>query len=375
MRRKLTVIALQVLLLGAPMAMSQTAVPTRRDSALAQELGIDWSSSPVAAIQSAVFYNRVPSGVVKLNAKTGQQLWSFSPKRGWIGSNVVILGPQVYFTRNALSPCGPVYALNSDSGRIAWSKEYSSCRIWSDGQHLYLQGSSGDGVRALDPVTGNLEWSAEDETPQFIDTLVALNGRVYTNDRILNSETGKTVFWWPKDAGITTLLASSGAVFTGTKKGSIIAYDAGTLKRKRQSSVLVNKNIESMMVVGKRIFAVAYAEEAKSARNGLLQAFDAETGNQEWSLRITSCCRSLDAAPLGAAPGLLMIILPTDKKSGSDLVAFDPATGRVLWSFTSSVTLQGQPIAQGEHVYVVDAQDDLIALNASTGKQAWMRKP
>lgn len=375
MQRKSAIIALKALLFAALLAMSQIAVSPLQDSALAKEPSIDWSSSPVAASPSAVFYNNVPSGIVKLNAKTGQQLWAFSPTKGWIVSNVVTLRSRVYVTGNALSPCGPIYALNSDSGKVVWSRKYSSCRIWSDGQRLYLQGNSGDGVRALDPVTGDLLWSADDETPHFIDTLVAMSGRVYTNDRVLNSKTGKTVLWWPHDSDVTTLLASHGTIFMGTENGAVVAYDARTLKRKWHSSVLAGKNVESMVAVGKLIFAVAYTGEAKSARNGLLQAYDAGTGKKKWSLRIASCCRSLDAAPLGAAPGLLMVILPTDKKSGSDLVAFDPATRGILWSFKSSITLQGPPIAQGKHVYVVDAQDDLIALNASTGKQVWMHKP
>ena len=148
-----SVVALGLLLASKVLLASQPTASHDQHSQSTCEAGVDCSSSVVAASQSAVFYNHVPLGIVKLNVKTGKPLWTFSPPKGWIGSNLIILGSRIFFSGNAWSPCGPVYALEKDTGKVLWSQEYSSCRIWSDGQRLYLQGDSGDGVRALDSAT------------------------------------------------------------------------------------------------------------------------------------------------------------------------------------------------------------------------------
>jgi len=339
------------------------------------EAGVVCSGSLVAAGRGALFYNRVPTGIVKLDAQTGQPLWTFSPPKGWVASNLVTTRSLLFFAGNTAGPCGPIYAVDTESGQTKWSKDYSSCRLWSDGQRLYIQGATGDGVRALDPMTGQQLWLAEDETPQFVLNLVVRNGRVYTNDRVLDAETGKTLFWWPKEAAISSLLAGDSLVYAAGRSGVVTAYGATAQQKEWQSKLLAGERIVIFATASELVYAVGYAGNSMKARDGILQAFHANSGEPKWQYRIQSCCQDLDASPVGVGGSVLFLLKPLDAESGTELVALDAATGKLLWSFQSTVTLQGPPFPRRPNVYVVDAQGTLVALEASTGRRVWAYKP
>jgi outer membrane protein assembly factor BamB len=372
-RREFIPAACAVALFSAMLAGGQSGASDRENLGPACEAGVECSSFFVASSRSALFYNRVPTGIVKLEIKTGRPLWTFSPRKGWVASNLVTTRSVLFFAGNTAGPCGPIYAVDTGSGRLKWSKDYSSCRIWSDGERVYLQGASGDGVRALDPVTGQQLWFAEDETPQFAQALVVRNGRVYTNDRVLDAKTGKTLLWWPKDANVSSLLGSGQLVYAGSVNGTLTAYDATSLKVVWRSTLLAGREIVSTLATGGLIYAVGYGGNAANSRDGILQAFEAPTGEPKWRFHIKSCCQKLDASPVSVGEKALLVLKPSDQESGTELLALDAATGKLLWSFESALTLQGPPFTQGQRIYVGDSRDRLIAVEG--GRSLWAYEP
>lgn len=381
MQRKCLAIVFGVLVIGTNFAMGQPAASRDADLLSACEAGVDCSSSPVAAAGSAVFYSRAPTAIVKLDIQTGKPLWTFAPPKGWIASNLVALGSRVFFAGNTAGPCAPFYAIDARTRRAEWWKGYGSCPIWSDGRRLYLQGGNGDGdgVMAVDPATGDEIWHAEGKAPRFVQTLVVRSGRIYTDDRGLDAKTGKTLFWWPKDSDISGVAATDSVVLIGGyidgHAGMLSAYSTKTLKKEWQSTLLEGKHIVSAVAANELVYAVGYKGSSTSPRDGVLQAFDARTGQSEWSYRIHSSYQNLDASPVSMGYNALFLLKPADKKSGTVLVALNPVTGKPMWSFRSTVTLQGPAFGYGSRVYVTDSQDGLIALDAATGKTIWAYKP
>ncbi|MFD9864794.1 serine/threonine-protein kinase [Streptomyces alboflavus] len=53
--------------------------------------------------------------------------------------------------------------------------------------------------------------------------------------------------------------------------------------------------------------------------------------------------------------------------------AFDPGTGRRLWSRTSSVDFPGPPLAAGSRLYIASPTGRLAALDRSSGEEIWAR--
>jgi outer membrane protein assembly factor BamB len=380
MRKKFVAVAFGVFLLYAILSVGQPRGSRYTGSVSPCRAGIDCSKFPAVASDAVLYYGST-TNIIALNVETGKPLWTYSMQKGWVASNLVTLGSRVFFASNTAGPCAPVYAIGTGTQKIEWSKDYGSCPIWSDGRRLYLQGGNGDGdgIIAVDPATGKELWHAEGETSRFVQTLVVRNGRIYTDDRVLDAKTGKTLLWWPKDSSISGITATDSVVviggYIGGRNGVLSAYNATTLEKEWQSTLLAGKDIVSAVAADKLVYVVGYTGSATSARDGVLQAFDANTGQPEWSYQIHSCCQNLDVLPVSVRENALFLVEPADAQSGSKLVALGPATGKPLWSFQSAATLQGPAYPHGWRVYVTDSQDKVIALDTATGRSAWAYQP
>jgi len=315
--------------------------------------------------------------IVELNSVSGRPLWSYSPPEGRFSSNVVALGELLFFAGHGPGPCRPIYALKAETRKLVWSKGYGSCELWTDGQRLYLQGESGDGIRALAPATGKELWRAEDETPEFVKALVIRGGRIYTKDRIVDAKTGKTILWMPNYPYISSLLPTDDTVFTGTTNGTLNAIDLSNAKERWHSHPTEGYEIIAIVSSDQLVYAVAYEETSSGARarNASLQAFRYDNGQLRWSYPIHSCCQNLDYYPIGEGGGKLFLLTPEGEKSGTKLIALDGETGKWLWTYQSEATLQGPPAFEGERLYVTDSNGGLTALDASTGKSIWKYQP
>ena len=380
MRRKFIAVAFGVFLLHPILSVGRPGRGRYAGTVSTCRSGGDCSKFPAAASDAALYYGSTTS-IIALNVETGKPLWTYSLKKGWIASNVVALGSSVFFASNTAGPCAPVYAIGTETQKIEWSKDYGSCPIWSDGRRLYVQGGNGggDGIIAVDPATGKELWHAEGETPRFVQTLVVRNGRIYTDDRVLDAKTGKTLLWWPKDSSISVITATNSVVviggYIGGHNGILSAYHATTLEKEWQSTLFIGKDIVSAVAADKMAYVVGYTGSATSARDGVLQAFNANTGQTEWSYQIHSCCQNLNASPISIGQNALYLVEPADAQSGAKLVALDPVTGKLLWSFQSAAMVQGPAFPQGSRVYVTDPQDKVIALDAATGRSVWAYQP
>lgn len=336
--------------------------------------GLDCSELPVARSAGGIVYN-TGDAIVQLNPATGKPLWIYSPAKGRISSNIVTLDNLLFFTGNTAGPCGPIYALDGSTRKVVWSMSYSSCKLWTDGRLLYLQGDSGDGVRALIPTNGKQEWSAEDETPTFVQALVTQSSRIYTDDRILNERTGQTILWLSKHSYLPSFLPAGDILFTGTRDGSLNALDISNASERWHSQRLKGWEVNAILTSDGLVFATAYEGNATSSRNGILRAFRLDNGQLRWSYPLHSCCQNLPPSPIAEAGGKLFLLTPKDAKSGTTLIALDGQTGKPLWSHESETTLNGPPAVEGEHIYLTDSKGGLIALDSATGRSLWKYEP
>ncbi len=53
------------------------------------------------------------------------------------------------------------------------------------------------------------------------------------------------------------------------------------------------------------------------------------------------------------------------------MTALDAATGAVVWTSKVDLPIHGAPTVQGQRVFVIDVDNQLIAFNANTGQQDW----
>jgi outer membrane protein assembly factor BamB len=153
-----------------------------------------------------------------------------------------------------------------------------------------------------------------------------------------------------------------GRLYFANNSGVLFAVDAKTGKRVWQyHSERVQAS--SPTVFGRTVLHTFLyrSEQKKSAQDGELIAFDADTGKIRWRKHL---------APSESSPLVHRDRIYVGDWSGK-VYALDPRTGGVLWTFQTGGEVKGAVAASGGRVFVGSYDHHLYALNARTGKQLW----
>jgi len=283
-----------------------------------------------------------------------EALWSKSVGRPIFCSPAVKDGHVFVGTYSYETHTGSILAFDAATGTTLWEKRtgriHSSSPTVADGT-LYI--NSGDGenpelVHAVDAATGDTLWTHEFEkgsgmrsSPTVVDGVVYATAELDNPDqdvtdvvvRALDAETGSQQ--WSTRIQCTALEYSSPAVVDGTVYHHIIPVDE---------------------------------------RDGLLFAFDAESGETEWKV-LTSNMRGSPTIVDGVlyhSTGLLGG--ESTGLLGGGVVARDPATGEPLWKAVLEKEGEarfGPAVADGT-VYATTADPgNVIAVDTDTGDVEW----
>lgn len=200
-------------------------------------------------------------------------------------------------------------------------------------------------------------------------------------------EDGPRIVWRrPLGEGYSAIVARDGALYTLYRDGGqevVVSLDADTGRTRwryaypaplPKSPVLDFWNesagpgpYATPLIVGSRLFAVGVA--------GHLHAFDAASGEVLWSKNLVE---DLDAKGFrGAAASPIVygetLILPV-AGPGSGVVAFDLATGSVVWTNGDLAAAPASPVlidVDGEPQLVVFGQKRVAGLDPSSGTLLW----
>jgi outer membrane protein assembly factor BamB len=100
-----------------------------------------------------------------------------------------------------------------------------------------------------------------------------------------------------------------------------------------------------------------------------ITAHDGRTGAQVWRANIVPKSKRAQEAwggGLASAGGKVFV------SSGyREVVELDAATGKLLWRTPTEAPVHAAPTVYGGRVFVVDINDEMLALNADTGLQEW----
>lgn len=97
-------------------------------------------------------------------------------------------------------------------------------------------------------------------------------------------------------------------------------------------------------------------------------ALDAGSGAQAWRANIRPEGRERGGFGGGIAVGGGKVFVSSGYRTIS---ALDQATGQVLWTTPVDVPVHGAPTVAGSRVYVVDVENQIVALDVNTGRQDW----
>lgn len=238
------------------------------------------------------------------------------------------------------SPTGTVSAHALANGARAWSADVSpdgedtavsGGGIAIDGGRLYAATGYGE-LRALDPATGGVLWTARLDGPA---------------------------------RGAPT--AAGGRVYVVTRANSVLAVDAGT----GQTVWTGSTSGSGASLLGAASPAVGGGLVIVPSSSGEILAFDAATGAQKWGASVGGGSRTSAVTGIQDASASPVIhdgvVYATG--IGGRIIAVRLATGEEIWA--REIGSAHMPIVSGGTVFLVDLNDRAVALDRQTGAVLW----
>jgi outer membrane protein assembly factor BamB len=327
----------------------------------------------LAVVGNTLFLDDFADEILALDALTGNLRWRATTDNIVMSTPIVSRG-LVYVGTGHNGAAGAMNDHNGGGG-FAYALPVGATDLIKWGR------PEGDHVIALDAATGAERWkyrTAGEDMPSpalVADMLVFANGDFHAYG--LDPSRGEAA--WQRDLnGISTMASASVSgsraivsVCSGPKmQGHTIALDAHTGKIVWNAAV---GDCDSAPTLGLgRVFVSGVDGNAASfgyGARGVVTAIDEKTGKVEWSYRSSEVgpytqISSNERAIAGTyADGYYFQSIPTS----NELVAFDPATGRVRWRLRTAGPIKMSPVVKHGVLYVGDTVGLFYRIEAARG--------
>ncbi|MGH3250113.1 MAG: PQQ-binding-like beta-propeller repeat protein [Trebonia sp.] len=344
---------------------SQFSLPEVPPGKVAWHFNAKATVSSVAQAGNVVYAATNGNAIFALNATTGKQIWkrtTTTQGNGRLmvaGSSVVISGDN-----------GP-YALAAAQGNQLWSiRSDSGSILLVVGGVAYVafaaKSNVTGGVTALDPASGNILWTfAFGPVADVAGGLAVADGSVYvtTSDNELFALSAANGAKQRKVTGVGALGAGAisainGVVYTGLddKKGTVVAVDMTSGKTLWRHSLGPSAFPPYVDTTSGMIFA-GTVDDGAAAQSGKLYALHAKTGQVLWSMPVSG---GVNAGPVAASGAVYAV---GGNQDSGILEAWQPTTGKKLWSYTAPHYMGTITAVPGSRVYVT-AGDYVYSLGA-----------
>ncbi|WP_029684679.1 outer membrane protein assembly factor BamB [Tatumella saanichensis] len=238
-------------------------------------------------------------------------------------------------------------------------------------------------VEALDAATGKQKWKVDlsTRTGFFSSNIPALlsGGITVEGDMLyIGSEHGKvfalnskdgSIAWQTQVAGeaLSHPVVSDGLVLIHTSNGMFQALDQTTGASKWE----VNLDVPALSLRGESAPAVAFGGAIVGGDNGTVSAVIMNQGQMIWQQRISqpSGATEIDRlSDVDTSPVIVNGVVYALAYNG-DLSALDLRSGQIMWK--REIGGVKNLIVDNGHIYVVDQNDRVVALNTDGGVELW----
>lgn len=272
-----------------------------------------------------------------------------------------------------------LWSVSAGSGSD-WVSRIVASPIVADGKVFVLDAQAG--VRAFDAKSGNQLWK-QDLTPEDEDSEKARGGGVaYEGGKLfvatgfgkvhaLDASSGKIL--WTTDAGVpfrASPTADNGKVFAVTSDNQLLCLseDKGEiLWRHRGITESAGILAATSPAVSGSIVVVPYS-------SGELFALRVENGNVLWSDSLTRTGSLTSLSELNDIAG--RPVIDHDRvfaiSHAGRMVSIDLRTGERVW--TKDISGVQTPWVAGDYVFLVDADQEVVALSRRDGRIRWLTK-
>lgn len=314
--------------------------------------------TPASIDATSYQMNTAHTGAVNFKSVTfpASSLWSMDV--GGPASYALIVGSRVFVTVSE-NGNSELLALDVSTGATLWGPIAfaGTANAAYDGGKLFV--ISGTGVTsqiisALDPATGNSEWSSNVSGGWFPAPPVAANGVVYAlNAGLVTafSETNGTTLWQQNVSGTSgTVAVSADGVYASAPCTTFDLRPATGETVWTNNTGCEGGGGDTPVVANGALYSPINGDYSGTS-------FDAETG------KVLGDFSASNIPAITASTAFML--------SNGTLQAIALSNNQILWSFAGDSSLDTAPIAINGYVIVGSSSGNLYALDAGTGAQVW----
>lgn len=324
---------------------------------------------PTSASKDAVAFQITPqhSGSISfgsLKLPTGSA-WSVDV--GGTPSYALIADGKVFVTSQSGSGAQPqseLVALDQSTGATVWGPLALKGPINAAYDNGTVFVSSGDQIQAYAAQTGAMEWSVSAPPESSFTSVVAANGRVYTQSSLNNvttafkEDTGLELWQQSRlQSGVDPTVTADGVYVSGVGFTADLDVATGNIIWENQRAY--SNSHDTIAAAADGILYSPNTEEYGS-NNGT--EFNADNGT------VLGGFDTYYVPAIGAHTGYF---LEGNAVTGGTLSAVDLGTGTVLWTFKGDGQLMSSPILINQYVFIESASGNLYALDDSSGTVVW----
>lgn len=312
--------------------------------------------------QNKGVYVATATTVESLDLQHGEVLWSSTILKS-IGpgmtriSDVIPDGKRLYIAVNSFSTHYPsrIIALDASNGSIIWQYQYSNVQVNAED----IAVANGKVYSGLTTVNGQSQQ----------------NGFLY----VFDAASGKQEAQYKMPAAVIALTIADNTLYVAASNG-LYAFDAASVKQLWYTAISSDGQNYTLFlttphVVNGTLYTVLVNDTETSSTYSYIAAFNAKNGVREWqSQPIAEQVFDITVANNAIYFGSL---------SGT-LYAYDAQSGNQLWSVKTPGAIQWAPAVANGVVYASDyisistqaenAQEAIIAANASNGHTLWQER-
>ena len=283
-------------------------------------------------------------------------------------------------------PLTRIRAFDAVTGKPTWGIEASSDDWTSAGPYvLFEDREHWEGLTALNGKTGKIVWHHTASKPGQVG-FTDFSGRVLlTNLFAIDVDTGQVLQRWPKEWRISTAVFAGPYVAIGTEDGgvdrtklAVYSWPGYKMLWSRRDATRTRSNSGENMIVGiagdaHRLLVATYDDYAFHPGNATLEWIAATTGKTIWSKKIAVRYMLLPS-PVALIQGLAIFAMADSANSGV-VEAFDAETGEQRWIAHTNQRLTSGPVCDGRDCYIGSVSHEVLAIDVSSGAQSWLSIP
>jgi outer membrane protein assembly factor BamB len=274
-----------------------------------------------------------------------------------------------------------IYAFDANTGRPAWRINTSSYGMTAVGRYfVFSDAEHWEALTAVDDRTGKRIWhhSGSRPTRGGVILLVAADQEILTELFAIDGDSGQILRRWPRAWEVSAAALSAKFVAIGTrdagrKTNKVAAYSLPNYEMLWVRDNAEGGQVEAIATDSDHVLVASRPWDTESFSPGeiRLELLKASSGEAIWTKTISSAGPL--ASPVGLSQGVAVFATGETPNSGM-VQGFDAASGQLKWTVRTDHRIYGVTCAGGT-CYLGGELGEVLAIDVHTGAQRRYRIP